>query len=186
MITRSRATIDDLYAVGDGVKAEIVNGELRLMSPVGSKHNRAAGRIYASLLDHEEEQGGGYAFTDNAGFLVRLPNRDSFSPDAAWYVGDAEVEDAKFLPHAPIFAVEVRSPDDCGPQAEAAIREKIRDYFAAGTLVVWDVDLMSDGLVKKHESSTPDSATVFRRGDIADAEPAVPDWRFKVDRLLKR
>ncbi len=38
---------------------------------------------------------------------------------------------------APVFAVEVRSKANDGPAAERA------DYFAAGTQVVWDVDLFS-------------------------------------------
>src|SRR5260370_5706 len=35
MTTRHRATIEDLYRVPDNTKAELVNGELALMSPTG-------------------------------------------------------------------------------------------------------------------------------------------------------
>ena len=51
----------------------------------------------------------GMAFPDNVGFVVELPNRRSFSPDAAFWTGGAVTAD--FLAGAPIFAVEVRSPD---------------------------------------------------------------------------
>jgi len=30
----------------------------------------------------------GYAFPDNVGFLVDLPNRSSLSPNAAFYIGE--------------------------------------------------------------------------------------------------
>ena len=86
----------------------------------------------------------------------------------------------------PIFAVEVRSPDDYGPAAERTLAAKIRDYFSAGTTVVWDVDLVSEDMIRKYVSSNPDSPTIFRSGDLAEAEPAVPGWTFEVDRLLKR
>ena len=41
----------------------------------------------------------------------------------------------KFYDGAPIFAAEVRSESDYGPDAEAAMARKRADYFAAGTLV---------------------------------------------------
>jgi len=48
----------------------------------------------------------------------------------------------RFASGAPIFAVEVRSENDYGPAAERAMAAKRADYFACGTLVVWDVDLL--------------------------------------------
>src|SRR5437879_2043476 len=99
MAIKPRVTIQDLYNVPENGKAEIVNGELVLMSPTGMKPGRAGGKVYAALNRYEEEVGGGYAVPDNVGFIVHLPNRDSFSPDAAWYVGD--VDNMKFAPGAP-------------------------------------------------------------------------------------
>jgi Uma2 family endonuclease len=122
------------------------------------------------------------AFPDNAGFIVNLPNRNSFSPDAAWYVG--EPIDMSFIEGTPTFAVEVRSEGDYGPAAERAIADKIADYFASGTLVVWDVDLLSDDVVRKYTVEQRSKPTVFRRGDRADAEPAVSGWTFPVDSLF--
>jgi len=54
----------------------------------------------------------------------------------------------EFLEGAPIFAVEVRSKNDYGPAAERAMKAKRDDYFACGTLVVWDVDLLSENIIK--------------------------------------
>ncbi len=68
------------------------------------------------------------AFPDNVGFLVHLPYRDSFSPDAAFYVGALINDD--FLGDAPLFAVEVCRKNDDGPAAGQAIRKKIANYFA--------------------------------------------------------
>ncbi len=90
----------------------------------------------------------------------------------------------KFLTGAPIFAVEVRSENDYGPQAEQEMAEKRRDYFAAGTLVVWDVDLLSDDVVRVYRTTDPTNPTIYRRGEIAEAEPAVPGWRMPVDELF--
>jgi Uma2 family endonuclease len=150
--------------------------------PTGAMPGRAGGFIYSSLLDHERRTKSGHAFPDNLGFIVSLPNRESFSPAAAWYVGD--INNMRFLDGAPVFAVEVRSENDYGPKAEREMASKRRDYFAAGTKVVWDVDLNGDDVVKVYRAADPDHPTIYRRGDIAEAEAAVPGWTMPVDSLF--
>jgi hypothetical protein len=44
--TWAGATLADLYRVSEDGKAELVNGDLVLMSPTGGVPGRAAGRIY--------------------------------------------------------------------------------------------------------------------------------------------
>jgi Uma2 family endonuclease len=178
---RPGATIDDLHRV-EG-KAEIVDGELVLMSPTGFLPGRAGGAIYRSLAAHEERTGGGYAIPDNVGFVVDLPHRRSFSPDAAFYVG--EPSGGKFLEGAPVFAAEVRSEEDYGPAAEKRLARKRGDYFAAGTRVVWDADVLHDEVVRSYAAERPEEPRVFRRGEVADAEPALPGWSMPVGDLFK-
>jgi hypothetical protein len=62
--------------------------------------------------------------------------------------------------------------------------EKRDDYFATGALVVWDVDLLGDEVIRAYTADDPDHPHIFRRGEIADAEPAVPGWRFEADKLF--
>ena len=182
MKSKTAATIEDLYHLPDNVKAEIVDGELRIMSPTGFLPNNAAGAIYASLRDHARRTRSGHALTDNAGFIVNLPNRKLFSPDAAFYIG--QPTGMRFLEGSPIFAVEVRSENDYGPQADKEIARKRADYFNAGTLVVWDVDLLANEVIKSYKADNSSQPTIFRKGETADAEPAVPGWRIEVDDLF--
>jgi Uma2 family endonuclease len=180
MAVSTQATIEDLYHV-DG-KAEIVNGEIVYISPTGAWPSRAAGAIYSSLGGHESKIESGFAFVGSVAYHVSLPNRESFSPDASWYSG--RPTGMKFLEGAPDFAVEVRSEGDYGPVAEDEIAEKRRDYFAAGTLCVWDVDLLSSDVIKAFHADDPENPLVFRRGDVADAGEAVPGWSMTVDDLF--
>ena len=62
--------------------------------------------------------------------------------------------------------------------------EKRADYFAGGTLVVWDVDLLAEDAVRTYSAADPEHQAIFRRGETADAEPAVPGWKMKVDDLF--
>ena len=83
-----------------------------------------------------------------------------------------------------MFAVEVRSTDDYGPAAEERMAQKRADYFAAGTLVVWDVDVLREKLVRAFRSDDPENPTVYSDDDIADAEPALPGWAVSISDLL--
>jgi Uma2 family endonuclease len=182
MQAKTRATIDDLYRIQDGAKAELVGGEIVIMSPTGGEPGYAGDEIFASLRDYAKRARRGRAVGDNKGFLVHLPQRESFSPDAAYYVGPNP--GMRFYEGAPLFAVEVRSEGDYGSPAERALAEKRADYFQAGTLVVWDVDLLSEDAIRVYRVSDPDTPTIYRRGDWAEAEPAVPGWTFPVNDLF--
>jgi Uma2 family endonuclease len=181
MKTKTPATIEDLYKV-DG-KAELVDGEIAHMSPSGPQHGRAAARIAFRLAEYEATTGLGHFAPDNVGFIVDLPGRQSFSPDAGFYTQDQT--GLEFVNGAPIFAAEVRSAGDYGPKAEREMAAKRADYFAAGTQVVWDVDLQSDDVIRSYPINNPDNPTIYRRGDLADAEPALPGWQMPVDDLFR-
>ena len=182
MTTTELSLIDELDRV-DG-KAEIIDGAIVLLPMSGRMPTFAAEEIFVSLRGHVQRTKHGQACADGNDFLVQLPRRQSFRPDASYYVGADP--GMKFFPHAPLFAAEVRSENDYGPAAEREMAAKRADYFAAGTQVVWDVDLLSDGVVRVYRNNDPDlPATVCRRGQSADAEPAVPGWSMPVDDLFQ-
>jgi len=163
-------------------KAEIINGEVVKFMATGYEPGMAALNIVFNLKSYEKKTGKGFAVPDNIGFLVNLPHRKSFSPDAAFHTG--EKTGMKFLQGAPIFAVEVRSENDYGAKAEREIAEKRADYFAAGTEIVWDVDLLSKDVIKSYHRDNPNEPRIYRRGETADAEPSLPDWKMAVDELF--
>ena len=164
-------------------KAEIINGEIVKFMSTGEQPGTAAANILVSLKLFQRKTKFGIAFGDNVGFLVNLPNRKSFSPDASFFTG--ERTGMKFLQGAPIFAVEVRSENDYGKKADEAIKQKRHDYFIAGTKVVWDVDLLSENIIKSYTSENPNTPQIFKRGEIANAESALPNWIFEVDELFE-
>lgn len=182
MTVQTRATIDDLYNLPADAKAELVDGKLVLLMPTGGAPGYAGDEIFASLREYARRTRHGRAVSDNKGFRVALPNRESFSPDAAFYVGPNP--GMKFYEGAPIFAAEVRSERDYGADAELALARKRADYFAAGTLVVWDVDLLGAAVVRSYRASAPEQPLTFGRDDIAHAEPAVPGWSLPVADLF--
>jgi len=86
----------------------------------------------------------------------------------------------RFIEGPPTLAVEVRSEGDFTPSAEVEIVAKRRDYFEAGTAIVWDVDPIAQTITAYH-AANPDAPVVYVRGQVAVAEPAIPGWRVEVD-----
>jgi Uma2 family endonuclease len=180
---RTRATLVDLSRV-EG-KAELIAGRIVHLMPTGFLPNLVAGRIYRSLAEFADASPQGVAFTDNMGFAVpELPSgRESFSPDAAFHLGALPSDQMDFVPGAPSLAVEVRSTSDYGDAAEEAMAAKRTDYFLAGTLIVWDVDPIGE-CFRSYRTTPPDEPAVFKKGQLADAEPAAPGWRVAADDIF--
>jgi Uma2 family endonuclease len=179
-VEQAPATLEDLYL--EPGKAELIGGRIVRFMPTGSKPGRIAGRIYRSLDDYAEQLGRGEAYPDNVGYAISiLPSgRQSFSPDASYYLGPLPENPMRFLEGPPTFAAEVRSANDYGEAALEVMADKRSDYFAAGTLVVWDVDPVEE-CIHVYRATEPERPITYRPGQMAEAEPAVPGWRVSVD-----
>jgi Uma2 family endonuclease len=183
MTSQVRATFDDLYRYPG--KAELVGGRIVPHMATGRLPSRVAFRICRSLDDYANQTGRGEAYPDNMGFAVpELPSgRESFSPDASYYAGPFLSDPMRFIEGPPTLAVEVRSENDYDASAEAEMVAKRADYFQAGTAVVWDVDPVGE-TVTVYRADAPDAPTIYRKGQQAEAEPAVPGWRVAVDSIF--
>ena len=182
-VTQQRATLDDLYRTPG--KAELIGGRIVHLMASGVRPNEVAANIYVSLRGYTIKTGTGKAFTDNMGFAVpKMPSgRESFSPDASYYDGPLPTDLMRFIEGPPNFGAEVRSENDYGPAAETELAAKCAEYFAAGTAVVWDVDPIAE-IITCYRAAAPTQPIVFRRGQVAEAEPAVLGWRISVDEVF--
>ena len=172
------ATIRDLHKV-EG-RAELVDGRIVRLPLFGGAVGTAAGNILFSLTMHERAHGGGCAYPASVAFVCN-PRR-TVSPAVSWYVGPRAGPD--FPTGAPVFAVELRDVRDYRPSADHRRKAKRSTYFEFGTQVVWDVDVLRDESIRVYRATDPDRSDVYKRGEVAEAEPAVIGWRFPVDELF--
>ncbi|MFN0020802.1 MAG: Uma2 family endonuclease [Pirellulaceae bacterium] len=178
-------TLDDLLLV-EG-KAELVGGRIIKSMPSGYLPSQVAFEIAILLRAYAAALGRGIAFADGVGYAIRPPltsGRQSFSPDASYYVGPPPPDGMKFVEGPPVLAVEVRSEGDYSPSAQIEIADKRADYFEAGSAVVWDVDPLAR-TITVYLATSPDQPQVFTSGQIADAEPALSGLRVKVSDVFK-
>src|SRR5258707_5255852 len=131
-------TADDLWELSrDGKSRELVRGVIVDMAPTGVVHSILAMRIGYFLLAYENEHQLGYVTAAEAGYILSTDPTIVRAPDVG-FVSKARLKPPipkKFMPFAPDLAVEVVSPGDSASE----IIEKVTEYLAAGTRVVWVV-----------------------------------------------
>jgi Uma2 family endonuclease len=181
-MNRGTETLRDLFRY-EG-KAELIAGRVVQFPLMGYSPGRAAGQILFSLHRYEDTHPGEVYGPGLVCAIPELPiGRQSFCPDGSYHYGPWPEDRMSWIEGAPAFAVEMRVLKDYESRFDPVRAAKRADYFAAGTQVVWDVDPVTE-TVAVYRAEKPKEPSVFRRGDTADAEPAVPGWCLKVDDLF--
>lgn len=114
-------------------------GDLVVMTPAGGASGHRNLEIAVALGTWTRADGTGVAFDSSTGFL--LPDGSLRAPDAAWVrrsrLADLPPEAReRYLPLAPDFAVELRSPTD----DLADLQAKLAEYRDHGTRLGWLID----------------------------------------------
>lgn len=180
MRTRNVTAEELIRMPDDGLRRELVRGELRTMNPAGHPHGRVAVRITWPLAQHVEENDLGAVYAAETGFILETDPDTVRAPDAA-FVRSERVEEVGesggFFPGAPDLAVEVVSPGD----TYAEVESKVAEWLAAGCRMVIVAD-GSNRVVRVHRSLT--EVTTFTDDDEIDGADVVPGWRMSVRRLF--
>ena len=170
-------TAEQLALLPDtGMRYELVQGELQMMSPAGHLHGRIAMRLGSLLEDHVRRLRLGTVYAAETGFLLSREPDTVRAPDVAFVSKGrlAGLEDSEgYLPLAPDLVGEVVSPSDTFTQVE----EKAMVWLAAGTRLVLVVD-PGTRTVRLYRSDG--HITVRRAQDEINAGDVVRDWTFTV------
>lgn len=70
-------TIDDIYALSDGERAELIDGRIYYMAPPSRTHQRILGAVYRKIADYIDSKGGDCEVFPSP-FAVFLNNDISF------------------------------------------------------------------------------------------------------------
>ncbi len=164
----------------DGFRYELIEGELKQMSPAGHEHGKIASRLDRRLGVQVEKTRSGEVYAAETGFKLQTAPDIVRAPDAAFVRQErvAEVSGTTgYFPGAPDLAVEVVSPGDKVSEVE----DKVETWLKFGTSLVW---VVSPRLrtVTVYRSRT--DITTLTEGDTLDGGDVVPDFRCAVAELF--
>jgi Uma2 family endonuclease len=176
-------TADDLLTMpDDGMRHELVRGELRTMPPGGWGHGRRSLEIAASLNGFVNMHRLGGVVAGEVGFrlatnpdTVRLPDAafiridrlEGINLDRGYYVG------------APDLAVEVISPNDLYTEVD----EKVAEWLEHGTRLVFVVNPRRR-TVAVHRPGR--DVRILGADDVLAGEDVVPGWTLPVREIFGR
>src|SRR3954447_8935331 len=131
-------TADELLRLPDnGMRHELVAGELHETAPAGGEHGFVGGNALGELRDFlkKHPEIGGGVFAAETGFRLARDPDTVRAPDVA-YVSHARLHLARvpgYPEMAPELVVEVVSPND----AASEIQAKVEEWLGAGAQLVW-------------------------------------------------
>jgi Uma2 family endonuclease len=130
-------TADDLLRLpDDGMRHELVRGELRTMPPAGGEHGIVAGEAFGVLRDYVRPRRLGVVFAAETGFFLAHSPDLVRAPDVAFVAAgrlQGERPPRGYVDLVPDLVVEVISPYD----RAADVEEKVEDWLEAGVRLLW-------------------------------------------------
>jgi Uma2 family endonuclease len=160
----------------DGLRRELVRGEVRTMAPGGNVHGRIAINLAWSLVGHVKSQDLGVVFAAETGFKISGDPDTVRAPDLAFVrrerveaVGDTE----GYWSGAPDLAVEVVSPNDRFSEVE----EKVADWLSAGARMVLIANPQGRTVTVRRSKR---EALILSEGEVIEGGEVVPGWTLPV------
>jgi len=181
MSTTTLTTVEQLLRMPrDGHRYELIQGELKEMSPTGNEHGmvlfRICGLLDAYLRRHKLGEGTG----GDSGFILARDPDTVLCPDVAFIRRDrlaANPPTRAYWPGAPDLAIEITSPGD----TKREVADKAKAWVHAGTQIVWIVD-PDDRTVAVHRPGRR-VETISEDGDM-DGQDVLPGFRCRVADLF--
>ncbi len=129
-------TIDDIYALPDGERAELIDGQIYYMAPPSRKHQKILFSLSRTIADYID-QNNGKCEVDIAPFAVFLNEDDKnyVEPDISVICSPDKLTD-KGCVGAPDWILEIVSPSS----RQMDYMTKLFKYRTAGVKEYWIVD----------------------------------------------
>ena len=175
-------TAEELFQMpSDDYRYELVKGELRKMTPAGSRHGSVITRLLSALVQHVDALTLGEVFGPDTGFKIAESPDTVRAPDIAFVsmerIPAGELTE-KFWPGAPDLAVEVISPTDTLYDLD----EKIEEYMASGVTLVWAINPKRRTVTVYRPGASPE---MLGENNQLDGRPVLPAFQYPIAKLFE-
>lgn len=129
-------TIDDIYALPEGTRAELIDGQIYYMAPPSRKHQEITGQLYRKVADYIDTHNGSCRpYIAPFAVFLNANDRNYVEPDISVICDPNKLND-KGCVGAPDWIIEVVSPGS----RRMDYMTKLFKYRTAGVREYWLVD----------------------------------------------
>jgi Uma2 family endonuclease len=172
-------TVNDLLALGNGGRYELIDGALIEMSPTNAIHGVIAAELLILIGAHVRANKLGRVFAAETGFTLSTASNTVLAPDIAYLsAGRAIPLTEKFVAAAPDLVVEVISPGNTAGE----MNEKTGLYFQSGSRQVWIVYPKTRMI---HVYTSPTQVTILTSKDTLTGADILPGFSLALDELFR-
>lgn len=129
-------TVEDIYALPDGQRAELIDGQIYDMAPPNTIHQRLVAKLSQHILNHIDTKGGDCeVFPAPFAVFLNMDDRNYVEPDIS-VICDKDKLNDKGCNGAPDWIIEIVSPST--ERIDYGI--KLFKYRSAGVREYWIVN----------------------------------------------
>ena len=133
-------TIDDIYALPEGERAELIDGQIYMMAPPNTRHQVIVGELYATIRNYIKNKGGSCKpYISPFAVFLNEDNRNYVEPDLTVVCSPDKI-DEKGCHGAPDWIIEVVSPATQSKDYGV----KLFKYRMAGVREYWIINPLKD------------------------------------------
>ena len=178
-------TIDDIYSLPDGKRAELVKGQIFFMAPPSPLHQEILSFLHAKIYNYIEQKKG-ICKVYPAPFAVFLDKKSNtyVEPDIS-VICDKDKLDEKGCHGAPDWVIEIVSPSS----KKMDYYTKLTIYMEAGVRDYWIIDPAKRALVVYHLEQD-EMPVIYRFSDKVKAniydDLEIDFSKMNIDESIKR
>ncbi|MEZ4771756.1 MAG: Uma2 family endonuclease [Bacteroidia bacterium] len=160
-------------------KAEFINGEVVIHSPVKKGHNDVTIKLTKLLDTYVQKHALGYVCVEK--IMITL-SRNDYEPDLCFFGQEKAqhfVEDQSLFP-APDLVVEVLSPKTAANDRGI----KFEDYRAHGVLEYWIVDPVARSVEQYRLDAENQYELILKSGNGRIRSEAIPGFQIRIEAMF--
>lgn len=180
LVEEKLITGEELFAMSNVERCELVEGKIVPMSPTGELHGSYEGNFYYAIRSFLYDQNIGKVRVGEVGIYIRR-NPDTIRAADVLFISNeryAQKKSQSYLDVAPELVVEVLSPAD----SLSEVMQKLREYFSIGVRLVWIADPQAK-IVYAYRSTT--DVREFTADDELTGDDVLPGFAVKVAALFE-